>query len=225
MTMTHNKIEPLNEQLLWIAKCGNYSFYDAPTTRSNGSIAVFKADVEALLNLVDNFADTSLADVVDTDQMQQIVNMECNGNNSITNAFQSVQLGVIEPIAKAVMQYTISHPAPAPVDRDRERAINTLADRMGAEFSYAFRDSKKDVGENMFEVIVNHVVVAEGTFETSSSGHVYSVSFVEKGVIVATDEIHAPFNIRFLLVRQEEPRSQFEKLMRRALVRRIADAL
>ena len=60
----------VKDQLEWIAN-HNYDSYDSPTSQSNGSVAVYKADVEQLLNKVD-WADKY--DEVDTDGMQVILN-------------------------------------------------------------------------------------------------------------------------------------------------------
>jgi hypothetical protein len=60
----------VKDQLEWIAN-HNYDSYDSPTSQSNGSVAVYKADVEQLLNKVD-WADKY--EEVDTDGMQVILN-------------------------------------------------------------------------------------------------------------------------------------------------------
>ena len=60
----------VKDQLEWIAN-HNYDSYDSPTSQSNGSVAVYKADVEQLLNKVD-WADKY--DEVDTDGMQRLLN-------------------------------------------------------------------------------------------------------------------------------------------------------
>ena len=64
----------VKDQLEWIAN-HNYDSYDSPTSQSNGSVAVYKADVEQLLTKVD-WADKY--DEVDTDGMKIILNQSVN---------------------------------------------------------------------------------------------------------------------------------------------------
>ena len=74
----------VKDQLEWIAN-HNYDSYDSPTSQSNGSVAVYKADVEQLLNKVD-WADKY--DEVDTDGMQVALN--------IAFQFQPLEQGVAQ---------------------------------------------------------------------------------------------------------------------------------
>ena len=68
--LSFKRMSEVKDQLEWIAN-HNYDSYDSPTSQSNGSVAVYKADVEQLLNKVD-WADKY--DEVDTDGMQQLLN-------------------------------------------------------------------------------------------------------------------------------------------------------
>ena len=68
--LSFKRMSEVKDQLEWIAD-HNYDSYDSPTSQSNGSVAVYKADVEQLLNKVD-WADKY--DEVDTDGMQITLN-------------------------------------------------------------------------------------------------------------------------------------------------------
>ena len=68
--LSFKRMSEVKDQLEWIAN-HNYDSYDSPTSQSNGSVAVYKADVEQLLNKVD-WADKY--DEVDTDGMQITLN-------------------------------------------------------------------------------------------------------------------------------------------------------
>ena len=72
--LSFKRMSEVKDQLEWIAN-HNYDSYDSPTSQSNGSVAVYKADVEQLLNMVD-WADKY--DEVDTDGMQIILNNAVN---------------------------------------------------------------------------------------------------------------------------------------------------
>ena len=64
-TITHIK-----EQLTWIAD-HDYAEYDSPISQSRGSVAVYKADINRLLDLVEEAFPTEAAmDGIDTDDMQ-----------------------------------------------------------------------------------------------------------------------------------------------------------
>jgi hypothetical protein len=67
--LSFKRMSEVKDQLEWIAN-HNYDSYDSPTSQSNGSVAVYKADVEQLLNKVD-WADKY--DEVDTDGMQVLL--------------------------------------------------------------------------------------------------------------------------------------------------------
>ena len=67
--LSFKRMSEVKDQLEWIAT-RNYDSYDKATSQSNGSVAVYKADVEQLLNKVD-WADKY--DEVDTDGMQQLI--------------------------------------------------------------------------------------------------------------------------------------------------------
>ena len=64
----------VKDQLEWIAD-HNYDSYDSPASQSNGSFAVYKADVSKLLDIVDR---ADKYDEVDTDGMQIILNNAVN---------------------------------------------------------------------------------------------------------------------------------------------------
>ena len=77
----------VKDQLEWIAN-HNYDSYDSPTSQSNGSIAVYKADVEQLLNKVDWAAKY---DEVDTDFLQTELDKFVACSKFNTNPFATVK--------------------------------------------------------------------------------------------------------------------------------------
>ncbi len=68
--LSFKRMSEVKDQLEWIAN-HNYDSYDSPTSQSNGSVAVYKADVSKLLDYVD-WADKY--NEVDTDGMQITLN-------------------------------------------------------------------------------------------------------------------------------------------------------
>ncbi len=88
----------VKDQLEWIAN-HNYDSYDSPTSQSNGSVAVYKADVEQLLNKVD-WADKY--DEVDTDGMQIILNADADPKFSLDHVVQTVNIYIIDKIGEWV---------------------------------------------------------------------------------------------------------------------------
>jgi len=92
----------VKDQLEWIAN-HNYDSYDSPTSQSNGSVAVYKADVEQLLTKVD-WADKY--DEVDTDGMQVLLIDEVvfltrwSPTNRFTQVKTSVEFHIIDEIKK-----------------------------------------------------------------------------------------------------------------------------
>ena len=88
----------VKDQLEWIAN-HNYDSYDSPTSQSNGSVAVYKADVEQLLNKVD-WADKY--DEVDTDGMQIILNADADPKFSWDHVVQTVNIYIIDKIGEWV---------------------------------------------------------------------------------------------------------------------------
>ena len=67
--LSFKRMSEVKDQLEWIAT-RNYDSYDKATSQSNGAVAVYKADVEQLLNMVD-WADKY--EEVDTYGMQQVL--------------------------------------------------------------------------------------------------------------------------------------------------------
>ena len=68
--LSFKRMSKVKAQLEWIAD-HNYDSYDSPASQSNGSVAVYKADVSKLLDIVDS---ADKYDEVDTDGMQITLN-------------------------------------------------------------------------------------------------------------------------------------------------------
>ena len=102
--LSFKRMSEVKDQLKWIAN-HNYDSYDSPTSQSNGSVAVYKADVEQLLNKVD-WADKY--DEVDTDGMQVLLIDEVvfhtrwSPTNRFTQVKTSVEFHIIDEIKKWV---------------------------------------------------------------------------------------------------------------------------
>ena len=91
--MMHTK-QNVIEQLQWIAHC-NYKFYT--DRNSNGSAAVYKADVTRLLDDVDW---TDKNHEIDTDEMQINLNAAVDNFADLPTLMSIVELEVIGPIRK-----------------------------------------------------------------------------------------------------------------------------
>ena len=102
--LSFKRMSEVKDQLEWIAN-HNYDSYDSPTSQSNGSVAVYKADVEQLLNKVD-WADKY--DEVDTDGMQVLLIDEVvfltrwSPTNRFTQVKTSVEFHIIDKIGEWV---------------------------------------------------------------------------------------------------------------------------
>ena len=100
--LSFKRMSEVKDQLKWIAN-HNYDSYDKATSQSNGSVAVYKADVEQLLNKVD-WADKY--DEVDTDGMQGLLIDEVvfltrwSPTNRFTQVKTSVEFHIIDEIKK-----------------------------------------------------------------------------------------------------------------------------
>jgi hypothetical protein len=85
-------------QLEWIAD-HNYDSYNSTTSQSNGSVAVYKADVSKLLDIVDS---ADKYDEVDTDGMQNILNADADPKFSWEYVTDTVNIFIIDKIAEWV---------------------------------------------------------------------------------------------------------------------------
>jgi hypothetical protein len=91
-------IAHIREQLTWIAD-HDYREYDSPISQSRGSVAVYKADIERLIDLVEQVFPTDAAlDGLDPDQMQ--IDLEAEVDDFINlNILQSlVEIKIIDEI-------------------------------------------------------------------------------------------------------------------------------
>ena len=100
--LSFKRMSEVKDQLKWIAN-HNYDSYDSPTSQSNGSVAVYKADVEQLLNMVD-WADKY--EEVDSDGMQGLLIDEVvflrKSEGYFTQVKTSVEFHIIGEIKKWV---------------------------------------------------------------------------------------------------------------------------
>ena len=106
------------DQLKWIAD-HNYEGYDRPTRQSNGTVAVNKADINRLLNTVDQLWSYAHWNgrpqmILDTDDLQikleAIVDSICHGSKNEYHVDWEVSAEIEFELAKSQIESAIIEP-------------------------------------------------------------------------------------------------------------------